>query len=125
MAAFSFKQKREFFSAAQSYAAHSTALLIGNGKSILGDILLNGKAVAKGKTEKFRTATDGYPTTQVTMSAEAAICISSESSDEVEVKLNLIDTPGLNEDPKKDLEHMIGIVKEMKNIKFNGMRICC
>ena len=105
MAAFGFKQKKEFFEQL-TYAAHSIALIIGsigNGKSTLGNFLLNGKAVTEGKTEKFRTATDGYPTTQVTTNAVTTICISSESPDEVEVRLNLIDTPGLNEDPKKIL----------------------
>ena len=59
--------------------------------------------------------------TLLTMSAKAAICISSESPDEVEVRLNLIDTPGLNKDPKKDLEHMSTLDGEIEGGYMRGL----
>lgn len=70
----------------------------GQGKSCLGNYLL-------GASETFRTARSPYPETKVVASAPL------RDGDQA---LEIIDTPGLNESSQADLEHMIGVVRELQ-----------
>ena len=88
----------------------------GNGKSTLGNYLLNPDDEHISKKQTFVTARDNKPQTQHVQPVTAKVSVTGHGDSEITV----IDTPGLNEGAVRDLEHMICIVqglKERKEIK--------
>ena len=95
--------------------AAPTVLLIGstgNGKSTLGNFLLDPRIE---RDKKFKVAKANKPETQNTQSASAILSGTFEKYSKV--NLTVIDTPGLNEDAVKDLQHMIGMVETLHKVK--------
>ena len=84
----------------------------GNGKSTLGNFLLNPADDHLFTKQTFAIAQDNKPLTQHVKAATTE----AETS-RGKFRITLIDTPGLNESAVKDLEHMIGIVDVFKNLK--------
>ena len=105
------------------FVAHShdskatrTVLLIGstgNGKSCLGNFLLN----SGDEEEIFRVARDNAPTTKLTGIANAHFDNIDGFS---EFHLNVIDTPGLNEGTREDLQNIIGIIEKLRGLNEIG-----
>ena len=97
--------------------ATRTVVLIGstgNGKSCLGNFLLN----PGDEEEIFRVAQDNVPTTKLTTMAYAHF----DNIDGCpEFHLNVIDTPGLNEGTREDLQNMIGIIENLQGLKKLGL----
>ena len=94
--------------------AKLSVLLIGstgNGKSTLGNFLLD----PSGKLERkpFKTAISNLPETQDVRSVTTT---RTDIPNYNEVKLTVIDTPGLNEGAAKDLEHMASLIRELQKI---------
>ena len=90
-----------------------SVLLIGStgmGKSTLGNYLLNPDEEHMFDKQTFAVATDNKPMTQEVKVASGDVTFDDGESK----KLTIIDTPGLNEDPKKDLAHLIEIIKILK-----------
>ena len=96
--------------------ATRTVVLIGstgNGKSCLGNFLLN----PGDEEEIFRVAQDNVPTTKLTTMAYAHF----DNIDGCpEFHLNVIDTPGLNEGIREDLQNMTGIIEKLQGLKEIG-----
>lgn len=80
----------------------------GNGKSTLGNFLINPNDEFSGV---FETATDNLPQTQSTKVVSASINGSSGN------EIAIIDTPGLNESKTKDLQHMTEVIQTLHNVK--------
>lgn len=79
----------------------------GNGKSTLGNFLLNPeKDHIFGEQQTFRTARTNLPQTQEVESASFEVA-------ELGSSISVIDTPGIFEDEDKDIEHMINIIKSL------------
>ena len=97
--------------------ATRTVVLIGstgNGKSCLGNFLLNNPG---DEEEIFRVAQDNVPTTKLTTMAYAHF----DNIDGCpEFHLNVIDTPGLNEGIREDLQNMTGIIEKLQGLKEIG-----
>jgi len=87
----------------------------GDGKSCLGNFLLN----PLGEIKYFETATDNVPCTQETRVVTEMVSSSRFSGHKA---LTVIDTPGLNESHRKDLEHTIGLVETLECI--NHINAC-
>ncbi len=100
-----------------------TLLLIGstgNGKSTLGNFLIDptDAHIFSDEGQAFRTARDSNPETQSSNVVQV---------DTMEGKplIRVIDTPGLNENATKDLQHMIDIVKTLNGIDSVSACILC
>ena len=85
----------------------------GNGKSTLGNYLLNPNDEHISKKQTFVTARDNKPQTRHVQPVTAKVSVTDHGDTEITV----IDTPGLNEGAFRDLEHMIGIVQGLKDQK--------
>ena len=134
MASFRFQKARKYFEQLTSSSTlptkRATVLLIGstgNGKSTLGNFLLD----PEGEVKCFATAKDNMPETQRTQSDESVfIGHAVENLGYSSVQLTVVDTPGLNESDAADLKHMIDIVEELRQqstitacvlvVKFNS-----
>jgi len=82
----------------------------GNGKSTLGNFLLNpDKDHIFGDHQTFATARTNRPETQNVLSASFDV----ELADLAGSSLTVIDTPGIYEDDDKDIEHMIQVIKAL------------
>jgi GTPase Era involved in 16S rRNA processing len=86
----------------------------GNGKSTLGNFLIDPDP---NKPKVFEVATDNKPFTQHTK----VVTVPASTAEE-DVKLTIIDTPGLNECKAKDLQHMTDLIKSLNDVKF--IRAC-
>ena len=84
----------------------------GNGKSSLGNFLLNpsNKHILS-RSPTFRTGRSNKPETQRVQYNQ---CVYDQ---DMSLSLQVIDTPGLNESDAKDLSHMIDIVETLKDLK--------
>ena len=85
----------------------------GNGKSALGNFLINPKDEHILDRQTFQVAQDNKPQTQCVRSAARPINIKGHGV----VALTIIDTPGLNKSAAQDLGHMIETIHELKSIK--------
>ena len=85
----------------------------GNGKSTLGNFLLNPDG-----EQVFKMARDNKPQTQFVKPVAKNVSVKGAGR----VDLTVIDTPGLNESAAKDLGHMIEIIKSLKG--FVHVRAC-
>lgn len=93
----------------------------GNGKSTLGNFLLNpDKEHIFGDQQTFITARTNMPETQCVLSSCFDVDISVEGLNDSE--LTIIDTPGIFEDDDKDIEHMINIIKALHTV--GEIRVC-
>uniref|UniRef100_A0A1X7TWD0 AIG1-type G domain-containing protein n=1 Tax=Amphimedon queenslandica TaxID=400682 RepID=A0A1X7TWD0_AMPQE len=93
-----------------------SVLLIGStgmGKSTLGNYLLDPDDKHMFDNQTFATSTDNRPMTQEVKSICQKVQINNCRNESLEV----IDTPGLNEDAEKDLSHMIEIIRKLNNCK--------
>ena len=86
----------------------------GNGKSALGNFLLNPDEEHLYEKQYFLRAIDNIPCTPETMVATETV---SSPSLKGFKQLTVVDTPGLNESSEKDLEHMIGLVEKLEDVK--------
>ena len=97
-----------------------TILMIGstgNGKSTLGNFLLDPRDEhISGNNQIFRTARTNMPETTIVHCA---------SEKKKRPSLQVIDTPGLNENAFKDLSHMIHIVRKLKEVQSVSACILC
>lgn len=97
-----------------------TILMIGstgNGKSTLGNFLLDPREEhISGNNQIFRTARTNMPETTIVHCA---------SEKKKRPSLQVIDTPGLNENAFKDLLHMIHIVRKLKELQSVHACILC
>lgn len=87
----------------------------GNGKSTLGNFLLDNNPSFEKPRRWFEVATDSLPKTAKVSSEKENV--QSCYGEFFEFGLSVIDTPGLNETAERDLEHMIGIIKELQSLK--------
>ena len=83
----------------------------GNGKSTLGNYLIDPSEehIDSGKGQTFTTAKSNYPQTKKVKSGRVR--------DNNFKHITIVDTPGLNDGDKKDLAHMIDLVKNLREIK--------
>ena len=82
----------------------------GNGKSTLGNFLLNPDTDhIFGDQQTFATARTNKPETQNVLSSRFNVDLPGLESS----KLTVIDTPGIYEDDDKDIEHMIQVIKAL------------
>lgn len=89
----------------------------GNGKSTLGNFLLNpDDDHITGDNQAFKTAQTNVPQTQ---KVDTKTFLHKESF------FTVVDTPGLNESDDKDLEHMIDIIKLLQTMKSVGACVLC
>ena len=93
----------------------------GNGKSTLGNFLVNpDKGHIFGDEQTFVTAKTNMPETQCVLSSSFGVEFPVEGMRESE--LTVIDTPGIFEDDDKDIEHMINIIKALHTV--GEIRVC-
>lgn len=85
----------------------------GNGKSTLGNFLLN-PDIQKPGGKFFKVAKDNLPQTKLTEHKTTAVKI---RKDEPPKDLIVIDTPGLNESKVHDLRHMIDLIEKLQAVK--------
>lgn len=91
----------------------------GNGKSTLGNFLLNPhEDHIFGKKQTFTTAQTTRPETQHVLGEKAKIKLANGTA----VTWTIIDTPGLNESNEKDLQHMIQIIESVNEMQ--GVQAC-
>lgn len=90
----------------------------GNGKSTLGNFLLN-PDIQKPGGKFFKVAKDNLPQTKLTEHKTTAVKI---RKDEPPKDLIVIDTPGLNESKVHDLRHMIDLIEKLQAVK--GIKAC-
>ena len=101
--------------AASEDAAMPRSILLlgatGNGKSTLGNYLIDPSEehIDSGKGQTFTTAKSNYPQTKKVKSGRVR--------DNNFKHITIVDTPGLNDGDKKDLAHMIDLVKNLREIK--------
>ena len=89
----------------------------GNGKSTLGNFLVNpNDSHIFADKQTFQTAKNNLPQTKETSA--------SKFQDE-EQMFTVIDTPGLNESAWRDLRHMIDVVKSLRTLKSVQACILC
>lgn len=97
----------------------TTIVLIGStgqGKSTLGNFLLNPDEKYQTQHQSFRTAVSNKPQTQ-----EASI-----KTDRMDAPtLRVMDTPGLNEGDTEDLRHIIDVVRTLRNALHVSACIFC
>ena len=83
----------------------------GNGKSTLGNFLVNpDKNHIFGEHQTFETARTNLPQTQEVKKAPI------RANDHMDSSLSVIDTPGIFEDEDKDIEHMINIIRVLHSV---------
>ena len=88
----------------------------GNGKSTLGNFLLMDPSDSHTKKPKFRMARANKPETQEVTYEEF------QHTDDRTYRV--IDTPGLNESPVKDMIHMCSLVKALNDPNLQGVTAC-
>ena len=88
----------------------------GNGKSTLGNFLLMDPSDSHTKKPKFRMARANKPETQEVTYEEFL-----HTDDRT---YRVIDTPGLNESPVKDVIHMCSLVKALNDPNLQGVTAC-
>uniref|UniRef100_A0A1X7STE0 AIG1-type G domain-containing protein n=1 Tax=Amphimedon queenslandica TaxID=400682 RepID=A0A1X7STE0_AMPQE len=94
----------------------ATVLLIGStgmGKSTLGNFLLDPDEEHMCENPAFAPGKGSRPMTQEVKVASKKVQIEGHGR----VELTIIDTPGLNESPSKDLSHMIDIIKKLNECR--------
>ena len=85
----------------------------GNGKSTLGNFLVNPEEEhIFGEHQTFRTARTNKPETQLVKSAAFEV----KTTDSSKPKLSVIDTPGIFEDEDKDIGHMVNIIRALHEV---------
>ena len=88
----------------------------GNGKSTLGNFLIDpSESHMFGENAAFQMARSNKPQTQV---------VSCKEFKRRGFILKVIDTPGLNENAAKDLEHMSSLIKFLNDPNLGGVRVC-
>ena len=85
----------------------------GNGKSTLGNFLLNPEDDHLFRKQTFVTARSNMPQTHHVKAVSADIQVPGHGK----ATITVIDTPGLNESAVKNLEHMICLIDEVKTLK--------
>ena len=98
-----------------------TVLMIGstrNGKSALGNFLFDPRYDNK---EHFKVGRDNLPKTQTCKPVTCDVKY-RRGRDEKYGILTIIDTPGINENEEKDLEHMTDLVTTLK--KQQSFKVC-
>ena len=89
----------------------------GNGKSTLGNFLLNpDDDHILGDKQAFKTAQTNVPQTQK---------VQPQTFTHNGTLFTVVDTPGLNESACKDLDHMIDIIKFLQTMKSVGACVLC
>ena len=99
----------------------TTLLLIGstgNGKSTLGNFLLDPRDRHIFKEQTFRTARDNKPETQSVSTRVTPDQLGKRA-------VQIIDTPGLNESATQDLSHMIDMVRTLNKVESIASCILC
>ena len=94
----------------------ATVLLIGStgmGKSTLGNYLLDPDENHMYDNPAFAPGKGSKPMTQEVKVASKKVQIEGHGR----VKLTIVDSPGLNESPSKDLSHMIDIIKKLNECR--------
>ena len=89
----------------------------GNGKSCFGNYLLDPSEDHIENRKTFATAKTNLPQTQYVQNAQMVFKTSGK-----EVKLTVIDTPGLNESAEHDLRHMIEVIDSLQRV--DGVLAC-
>lgn len=85
----------------------------GNGKSTLGNFLLNpDKEHIFGDQQTFVTARTNRPETQTVLSSSFEVGLEGLE----DCQLTVVDTPGIFEDDDKDIHHMIKIIKALHTV---------
>lgn len=85
----------------------------GNGKSTLGNFLINPeKDHIFGEQQTFKTARTNKPETQLVLSADFKV----ELEEVIHRSVSVIDTPGIFEDEDKDIEHMVNIIRALHDV---------
>jgi len=87
----------------------------GNGKSTLGNFLVNPADSLKPGGRYFKVATDNFPQTQHTQYQSTTVKI---RKDEAPREFTVIDTPGLNENKERDLSHMIDLIETLQKVRM-------
>lgn len=87
----------------------------GNGKSTLGNYLLNPSEEHITSSQTFKTAQDNKPHTQEVKLGKLDESSSTDAESNA-IPLTLVDTPGLNESSLKDLHNMIGIIQALQDV---------
>lgn len=90
----------------------------GNGKSTFGNYLVDPSEQHLFGDQIFKTAKNNLPETQNVKEYEIVL----KRSECDQLRLTVIDTPGLNEDAERDLHHMMQIVEQLKNVE--AVRAC-
>ena len=90
----------------------------GNGKSTLGNFLIDPDR--ERRDVAFEVATDNRPFTQETKVVIAPLAVASYEGETI----TIIDTPGLNENKKKDLRHMTDLIKSLNTLREKKIRAC-
>ena len=91
----------------------------GNGKSTLGNFLLNpNDDHIFGKKQSFKTAQTTRPETRNVLRRKTDLKLKNG----LVVNWTIVDTPGLNESDDKDLHHMIQIIETVNEMK--GVQAC-
>ena len=85
----------------------------GNGKSALGNFLLDPCEDHIFKKKSFKTAQTSRPETQLVQCKSGNIKLQHHQV----VNWTIVDTPGLNESDVKDLQHMIQIIESLNEMK--------
>ena len=89
----------------------------GHGKSTLGNYLLDPSVDHMfGANESFKGAASNNPETQCVKPINKVVHYGKGNT----LAVTVIDTPGLNENAVKDLQHMIQIVRLLQNISDSG-----
>ena len=92
----------------------------GNGKSSLGNFLLNpSDEHILGRNTIFRTGRSNLPETQHVQYKQCAY------DQDVSLSLQVIDTPGLNDRDAKDLSHMIDLVETLNRLESIAACLFC
>lgn len=90
----------------------------GNGKSTFGNYLLDPSEDHLFTKQTFKTAQNNLPETQTVKECKKVV----KHGECDETFLTVIDTPGLNEDAERDLQHMIQIVEQLQGV--HAIRAC-